>query len=156
MKKTISAISFAAVLLLLSGCASMIGKPQVGPHGEDLVWIGSVRYLGGESRPDSNVSSTVAQAASMATSSPMQAGLVGGVVSTVLSMGGTNKSEPKIQIFYWPTSQTVLRPSFPQLYRKPWPGASGLEAKSWAILSRDEIGPILLPCPGCKPVNESQ
>lgn len=152
--KKIIAFLLIASMLLLSGCASM-SKPQVGSHGEQLVWIGVMKIHGGETQPDSNVASIGAQVASMGTSSPVQAGLVGGLLSVALSMGGSNKVEPRLQILYWPTANTSAGFSYPQIYRKPWPGSSELKAKSWAILSSDEKGPLLLPCGGCEPVKQS-
>lgn len=146
--KKIIALSLIASMLLVSGCA---GNPRIGQNGEQLVWIQHIRVMGGEWTADGNITSIGSQAASMATSSPIQAGLVGALIGIGIGMAGASEREGKIHIVYSPDGSRVGK----TIYRKPWPGASELQPKTWAILSSDENGRMLLPCLGCEPVKES-
>lgn len=145
--KNIIALSFLACVLTVSGCAS----PQIGAHGEQLVWIRSIRVMDGSVSPDSNATSIGSQAASMAVSSPGQAGVVGALFGIGVGLVGAKNSEGKLFIEYSPDKSRL----FKTLVRKPWPSSNELQPQSWAILSSDADGRIILPCPGCEPVGMS-
>lgn len=130
MKKII-ALSILSSLLLIAGCA---GNPRVGQHGENLVWIQSIQVIGGDSN---------------ALYLPSQGGIAGALVANTVGLVSNKANEGKIHIAYSPDGSragTIL-------FRKPWVGASDLQPHTWAILSKDADGRILLPCGGCEPVS---
>lgn len=145
-----------AAMLFASGCASVVtsaaGKPQIGQHGEQLVWVKSIRHFGNDWKPDADAANIGSQVASISRSSSIEAGVVGALVGMAVGKAGAKNNEDKIQVFYFSKPPSGLQPSYPAIFRKQWPGSSELREGAWAILSNDEVGPILLPCDGCEPV----
>lgn len=153
--KILNAILFMAIVLFASGCAS-INKQQFGQNGEPLVWIKQIQVIRPSMNPDGTAVSIGSQIASAALTSPIQAATVGALAGVGVGMAGSSNAEGQIHVLYFakdPGDGGVFLPGGGTILRKPWNGSSELQAKTWAILSNDKDGRILLPCHGCKPVS---
>ena len=130
MKSFITAL-LLSLTLLLTGC---VGNPQVSEKGEQIVWISSIKIIGND-----GVEVVV----------PLNASIASTLVASVLGTMAHNANAGKYYIGYSPDHSRVGK----IIFRSPWPGAEELKPNTWAILSEDKNGRILLPCNGCKPAD---
>lgn len=81
-------------------------------------------------------------------------GMVGKVVTDLTAQGVTKATmgesqRQKIYVSYCNRKPTSMLPTMTcaaVTWRDAWPGSESLRAKSWAYVSQDEKGTILLPC----------
>jgi len=130
---------------LMGGCAHLLSY-QKNDAGQEVVWIHSIHWERSSSSA-SGAGAGFSHAAGMfgvGLAAHIAADLVGRGVSKVV-----DKAEVpgKVLISFYPDVPRPFMVGGAIGWRDAWPGAEQLLPKTWAILSRDEKGMILLPCP---------
>ncbi len=135
-----------AAAFALSGCA--VFTPREGPGGEKLVYLKSIKRVGGEfsmSRNDGAFTSVFGVV-----------GPVGAVVGTaadvVFGTAAASLQKPVLEVEYTNHDDTKADKEGRRIFdldfiRRPaWEGSEKLYPKSWVILTSDKDGKLLLPC----------
>lgn len=142
-----------AIVSTLAGCASSM-QPRAGENGEKLVFVKSIKGVwlpdGGGALAGQAVSGPLAGGAN-----PVAAGAVGGVVGLLVQ--AIRGPEVLVEVNDYGTGKRPSGASLVSgktLQRKPWPGIERLAPGTWAILSTDEDGEIVIACPSeCQPIH---
>lgn len=146
-----------AVVFGVSGCASF--APKAGANGEKLVFVKNIRFEGG-GQPRFNNGGEIGGAIG-AQQGGMGGAVAGGMLQGLVAMTVTAFQDRRAVVDFSDFDPAEFKGEFKwfpggggTIRRIPWAGVERLQIRTWAILSRDDQGDIVIPCETpCAPVN---